>query len=186
METNIQIREAGPQDAPLLAQVVAMGIGYDESKDYAGYDFLRALTDAAGMPDSQYSYSNALIAEIDGIPVGAAIGYDGGNLESLRKRTLEAIHRYNPDLRIVDNETEDGEFYLDSLAILPQYRSMGIGRKLIDATIKKARSLGHRRIGLLVDFENPDAERLYLSLGFSRVGTRPFFGHQMKHLQLPI
>jgi methylated-DNA-[protein]-cysteine S-methyltransferase len=53
----------------------------------------------------------------------------------------------------------------------------------VSAFCDKAFAEGHKRVGLIVDFENPDAERLYTSLGFRRIGTRPFFTHQMWHLQ---
>ena len=42
---------------------------------------------------------------------------------------------------------------------------------------------GHACVGLIVDNDNPQAENLYSALGFERVGTRLFFGHQMWHLQ---
>jgi hypothetical protein len=36
---------------------------------------------------------------------------------------------------------------------------------------------------LIVDIDNQDAEKLYATQGFERVGKRSFFGHQMWHLQ---
>lgn len=184
--SGIVIRDAHPEDAPLIAKVVAMGIGYDETKSYAGYDFLTAIEDVARQPDTQYSYRNTLIAERDEFPVAAAVSYDGASLHPLREKTLKIIHKYNPTLHITDDETAPGELYLDSLAVLPEMRGAGIGKMLINATIEKAKLMGHTHVGLLVDFENPDAERLYSSLGFIRVGTRPFFGHDMKHMQLSL
>ncbi len=43
-------------------------------------------------------------------------------------------------------------------------------------------SLGHKRIGLIVDLENPDAKKLYTNLGFYEAGTRDFMGHQYFHM----
>lgn len=48
---------------------------------------------------------------------------------------------------------------------------------------EKAFAECHERICLIVDSDNPNAERLYTSLGFKRVGTCLFFGHQMWYLQ---
>jgi RimJ/RimL family protein N-acetyltransferase len=42
---------------------------------------------------------------------------------------------------------------------------------------------GYERVGLIVDVDNPNAERLYSSLGFRRVGDKRFLGHAMHHLQ---
>ena len=38
--------------------------------------------------------------------------------------------------------------------------------------------------GLLVDENNPRAERLYKSVGFKVVGTNVWGGHNMKHMQM--
>jgi ribosomal protein S18 acetylase RimI-like enzyme len=54
---------------------------------------------------------------------------------------------------------------------------------LIDAFVERAFALGAERVGLIVDKENPDAERLYYSQGFVEVGERMFFSHEMRHLQ---
>ena len=66
---------------------------------------------------------------------------------------------------------------------MPEFRGMGIGRALVSAFCEKAFAEGCARVGLIVDYENPQAEILYRSLGFERVGTRLFFGHRMWHLQ---
>jgi predicted GNAT family acetyltransferase len=60
---------------------------------------------------------------------------------------------------------------------------MGVGRALVEAFCNSAYAEGHNRVGLIVDYQNPNAERLYTSLGFKRIGTMLFFGHQMWHLQ---
>lgn len=48
--------------------------------------------------------------------------------------------------------------------------------------IARAASLGHNKVGLIVDMEKPQAEALYARLGFEHVGFKEFFGHQMKHM----
>lgn len=180
---NIQIRKATKEDATLIAQVVAMAIGDESATDYCGKDYLNVLEEIVRMEDTQYSYRNAIIAECDGSPAGALVGYDGGMLQPLRKQTLAVIHRYNPGLVMAEDETQAGEFYMDSLGVLPEFRGLGIGKALLLAMREKAFAEGHERVGLLVDFENPKAERLYLSIGFERVDTKVFLGHRMWHLQ---
>lgn len=181
---EINTRQATLHDAQFIAKVVAMAIGYEGSKDYVGDNVIKALTEVAQRHDSQYSYRNALIAEADGKIAGAIVGYDGADLERLREASLSVIRRYHPDIVITDDETGPDEFYIDSLGVLPEYRGNGIGRRLIDTIITRASAQGHRRFGLLVDFENNSAETLYHSIGFTQVGITPFFGHPMKHLQL--
>lgn len=180
---NITIRQAGIDDSRLVAQALSMAIGEDMAKEYCGNNYMDVLEEIVRMEDSQYSYHHALLAMADEVPAGAIVGYDGGLLNQLRDKTLSVIHKYNPQLPIVEEETEDGEFYLDSIGVLPEFRGCGIGRKLLLAMRNKAFSSGHKCVGLLVDDENPKAERLYISLGFERVGTKMFFGHKMWHLQ---
>lgn len=57
------------------------------------------------------------------------------------------------------------------------------GARLLVAMRDRALAEGYEHVGLLVDFGNPDAERLYLSLGFTRMEERQFLGHDMWHLQ---
>jgi len=158
-------------------------MGEETAKKYCGDNCISVLEEIARMEDSQYSYHRALLAMADDTPAGAIVGYDGALLKRLRALTLSVIYKYNPQLTMEDEETGEGEFYLDSIGILPEFRGCGIGSRLLTAMREQAFSLGHKRVGLLVDSENPKAERLYVSLGFERVGTKMFFGHKMWHLQ---
>lgn len=181
---TINIRQAQKSDAKFIAEIVAMAIGDEKSmKDYCGEEYITLLTKIAESENSQYSYNNTLVAEIDGKAVAAVIGYDGARLHDLRAVTYSIIYNELGRKPSIPDETEAGEFYLDSLAVLPEHRGTGIGRMLITAIHNKAFSEGHNRIGLIVDFDNPRAEALYTSLGFTRVKTKIFFGHTMWHMQ---
>ena len=181
MENDIVIRKALPEDAGFIALVVAMALGGNE--EHWLYEVFKEL---AGREVSQYSYRNTLLAEIDGKPVGAIVGYDGGRLLELREPIFELVREHTGETIEVEDETQPGEFYLDSLAVLPEYRSCGVGRMLLCAMRDMAIEAGHEKVGLIVDFENPRAEALYNSLGFERVGRKPFLGHPMWHLQYSI
>ena len=113
------------------------------------------------------------------------MGYDGARLHELRRPTLRRIEeRTGQTFEGVEDETHPGEYYLDSLGVyyldslgvLPEYRRLGIGGRLLTALRDKAFAEGHERAGLLVDVENPGAEHLYHTLGFERVETRSLFG----------
>ena len=179
---NITIRQATINDAKLIAYCVSSAIGEEAVQEHLGANWLDIIAEIARLEISQYSYRNALIAEINNTPAGAVIVYDGARLDEFRTQTLRIIHRYNPDFAFTEDETEAGEYYLDSLCVLPQYRKMGVATRLINALCEKVFSEGHNRVGLIVDFDNPNAERLYTSLGFKRIKTRNFLGHQMWHL----
>lgn len=176
--SRIVVREARREDAPLIARVVCMAVEYDVKHPI--YPVFLAL---AASEHAQYSYRNTLVCEVDGSPAGAIVGYDGALLEELRKPIFPLLERYLGAIPDIEDETEAGEFYFDSLAVLPEYRGMGVGRALLVALRERAFVAGHSRVGLIVDVDNPEAERLYMSLGFRRVGPKRFLGHDMWHLQ---
>lgn len=181
---DLVIRTARVEDARMLAEIVCMGIGCEETlKNYCGEDYVSVLTEVARSEGAQYSYRNALVAEIDGAIVGGVIGYDGGQLYPLREETYRIVQRYYAHVPSIVDETAAGEFYVDSLAVLPEYRGCGVGSALLDEMCKHAFSKGHQKVGLLVDTDNPKAEQLYLSVGFRRVNPTTFFHHTMWHMQ---
>ena len=183
---EIIIRSAEPRDAQFLAKVVVMAIRDDEmvKRNCGGDNYLNVLAEVCTAIGTQYSYKNALVAETAGGElVGAILGYDGAQLEQLRKGTWDIISSHTGFVPEMADETETGEFYLDSLAVMPGSRGLGVGKKLIQAMCEKAFALGHTNVGLIVDVENPKAEELYTRIGFRRVGERMFFTHKMFHLQ---
>ncbi len=138
--------------------------------------------------DSQYSYRNAMVAlddnTTDGHPVvaGVIVGYDGADLHRLRETFLQAAKEFlEQDFRGMDDETQAGEYYIDSLAVNESYRHQGLATLLLKKLIDQK---GQRQpVGLLVDKGNPGAERLYRSLGFEYVNDATWGGHEMRHLQ---
>lgn len=184
MNRVVTIRPAVPEDAAIIAQAVAMAIGDEVAlRAYCGDNYLAVLTEIARREKTQYSWQRALVAEVEGTVAGAVVGYDGAQLEMLREGTFGVLRELVGRTPTIVDETQAGEYYLDSVAVLPAFRCLGVGRRLIEAFCQKALSEGHRCVGLIVDFDNPDAEKLYTSLGFCRIGSRPFFTHQMWHLQ---
>ena len=184
MNYELNIRKATKSDAHLIASVVAMAIGEESAILYGGDNYMSVFEEIACLEDSQYSYRNVFVAEINGNAVGAVVAYDGAELYPLRKATLDIIYKHTAkELQIAD-ETDASEFYLDSLAVFPEYRGRGIGAKLIHAVKERAFNEYNKNLGLLVDFENPDAERLYQSVGFERADVKDFLGHKMWHLVL--
>lgn len=181
MNNNITIREATPSDSELIATVVCMAVGYDTT-----HPIYPVFEELARRDVSQYSWRNTLIAEVDGVTAGALVGYDGALLTTLREPIYPLLERHLDSTLNIEDETEVGEFYLDSLGVLAKYRGLGIGSKLISAMCDKARKEGHQRVGLIVDYDNNRAEHLYTSLGFKRVGHKQFLGHPMHHLQLTV
>ena len=179
---SVSVRPATREDARLIAEAVAMAIGSESAVLYCGENYLDVLEEVALEKGTQYSYENSLIASVGDVPAGAICGYDGALLCPLREKTLSIIRKYNPSIHVPDDETEAGEFYLDSVGVLEQFRGHGVGSALLKAMTAKAHAEGHTDVALIVDQDNPEAERLYARLGFERAGMRMFFGHRMWHM----
>lgn len=191
MKSSFSIIPARREDAPLIARAIVMAVGEEITRDFAAPDHTpqdveAMFADLAAMDDSQYSYRNTLVAlNPEGRVAGVCIAYDGALLHSLRERFIEAVRRHlGREMGEMADETSPDEYYLDSLAVWPQYRGQGIGAALLMAQARRAHAAG-KPAGLLVDKDNPRARALYTRLGFLPAGERPFAGTTMDHLILP-
>jgi ribosomal-protein-alanine N-acetyltransferase len=64
------------------------------------------------------------------------------------------------------------EMHINNLAIHPDLRGRGLGRRLLGGTLAAAHVMGVRRATLEVRRSNVAAQRLYASAGFRVVGVR--------------
>lgn len=131
---------------------------------------------------NQYSYANTLVFEEDGEIIGSITGYDGNKLNELRTPFLEHLLNEFEFAQVPEDETEAGEFYLDTVSVSEYHQGKGIGRKLIQAMIEHASEKGFDKVGLLVDVENPAAKKLYERIGFKVVKTKNLLGGKYEHL----
>ena len=191
MHCKTTIREGRPSDAPQIASLIMQAMSeeccrYFYGDEHTADDFHKLMAALAGRQATQYSYLNALCA-VDGDDrvIGVSVSYDGGELRRLRQPFIDAVREtFGRDFSGMPEETSAGELYLDSLAVEPAHRGKGIAKALLKATAERAERLGCGPLGLLVDNNNPNAERLYLSVGFTPDGTNNWGGHPMKHLVL--
>ena len=167
----VQLRDATSDDASFIARVVLAGIDMldidaklpDEQR--AIYEH---LMDICSMDDTLYSYLNTRIAEVDGNRVGALVAYDGARYAALRAKTFGLVQQTSGmDLSRNAMETDPGEFYLDSMAILADFRGNGIGKMLMLDRVDFAMENGFQKVTLLVDKDKPHLQKYYESLGFT-------------------
>ncbi len=193
MNETVTITNANPHQADAIARLIMQAMNYDCCQFFAGKnhsldDFHATMSRLVAARDTQYSYENTIVAtNSDGKVIGIAVSYDGGQLHMLRKAFIVAAKNdFGQDFSNIDDETSDGEHYIDSLAVDKSERGKGIATELLKAVIEKAKHLNMPAVGLLVDKGNPQAERLYQRLGFCHVNDTTWGGHPMRHLQLPI
>ncbi len=179
------IRPATPDDAREVAPLFVLAMGHiagvlaNSTRNEDAIQFLEMFFKRA---DNQYSYQNTLVFETKKGILGSVTGYDGACLQDLRQPILEQVRKEQPEFTPND-ETEAGEYYLDCVATNEDYQGQGIGKKLINAFCEKAGSLGFKRVGLIVDLENPDSKKIYEKLGFYIAGEKNFMGHRYFHMR---
>jgi ribosomal protein S18 acetylase RimI-like enzyme len=134
--------------------------------------------------NNQYSYHNCLVAESEGKVIGAISFYDGEELEKLRQPVIDYIRaNFNPTFT-PENETQEGEIYIDSLGVLPGWQGNGIATRLLSKLIDEQVEKRGKTLGLIVEAGNENARNLYMKLGFTWVGIKSFAGKQFEHLQI--
>lgn len=180
---NITYRYATPQDAAFVALVVAEAVGNPVMERAAKGQLsaddqhtLSLIEAVCRRDDTLYSWKHTRLAIAGGVPVGALVSYPGEGYMECRARTFALLSSLITfDVEGMDAETCDGEYYLDSLAVLPSHRGMGIARCLLEHAQREAHRLGRPAI-LACAPDNTGARRLYESLGFRHEGQMYIFG----------
>lgn len=177
---TLTIRDARPDDAPFLAQCILSAMHFHDFEgamsDWTAAIFER-MVDSERRPDTLYTYAHTRVAEVDGELASALLSYPGEIYKDLRHK---AFTEFWPNLAALDadseQETDPGEYYLDSLAVVPKYRHSGIGQAMIQDSIQKGLALGYKQIALVADADMPQLIALYKSLGFTPADHRHAFG----------
>lgn len=181
------IRKAVELDANAIAYCLLLAmrdivyklIGEDNEK--------RALTfmrDNVGKELNQYSWQNCWVAEWEGNVIGAINIYNGADLVMLREPVLDYLRSNFGRIVVPEDETQAGEYYIDTLAVHPEHRCKGVATQLIQFVIEEYVTKRGDVLGLLVDESNVSAMRLYRKAGFSFSGVKVLLGSRLQHLQV--
>lgn len=177
MTSSTRIVQATPEDAEFIAWIVAQGMHMEGVPSF--------LKSVGARDNTLYSWRNTRLLMCDGKLAGGLISYDGAFHEEGRKNTWVM-----PDGRLLSSgdveETCAGEYYLDSLAIVPEYRGQGLWRFLFDDAVEIAKSKGIHRIALICDETYPKLSQLYVSYGFIPEDTFLYFGTLCRKMSLTI
>ena len=123
----------------------------------------------AAREEGSFSYRNATIIEHDGQCAGCLIGYEIPD-------NPEPIPDDMPAMFVPLQELENlasGTWYINVLAVRPQFRGQGLGTKLLRLAEETAQRLGKRGMSVIVSDANLGAHRLYKGLGYDERARRP-------------
>lgn len=173
----MRIRKAALADSLAITKYILMAMGDIVYQFTGGNDEEEAkefMMHFVTSTNNQYSFENCWIAEDQNQIIAAACVYPGAKINSLRAPILTFVKEEYQKTLVLEDETQAGEVYLDSLGVDPRQQGKGIGSKMLQFLIEEYVSKQHQTLGLLVDKHNPDAKRLYLKLGFKVVGEKDF------------
>lgn len=173
MDSKITLRRAGKADAMFIAENVLHALHIDETCP----EHIAHLAAICAREDTLYSWRNAVIAMYDGVEAGLMVAYDGARYRSMRDITFPMIKRYvGDDYQSQDDEACAGEFYLDSLSVLPRFQRKGIATALIHEMFRLRDEAGIPLATIAVDPQNESALSLYMKCGFVHEGKVTVFG----------
>ena len=137
-----------------------------------GDDLVRLFRDSV---DRRSCFSATVDGKLCGVLTFQTVGQEFYylNLVSAFTRFLpwRAVRMMFNLMLLADDGAGPDEFVVDSLAVDPSYRGMGVGTALMRRAEEKARSMGKCKMSLWVIGENEGAIRLYERLGYGTTKT---------------
>lgn len=185
MPAEVILRPAAPADAPDAAQLIyAAGpalfnrlFGPRPEEAVAFFQTLFAL------PDSVFSFENAIVAEQDGRVVGLAAAvpaaqYHRGSAvprQILRRGPLFLLRLLTVVFALgrSSQPPPPGTYYLGILSVTEPMRGQGIGTRLLEEVHRQAGAAGCTAVCLHADLGNAGARRLYERHGYRTVAEYP-------------
>jgi len=144
-QSRVVVRRGGAQDVRFLRDMLHHAYYWKERAPDAGPGPVALYVKAWGRRGD-----TAVIAIEGGFPVGAA--------------WYRLFGKDKPGYAFVDERTPEL-----AIAVVPNARGKGVGSKLLDALLARAREAGYPTVSLSVDRANAGAIELYERHGFHRV-----------------
>ncbi|MFY0611233.1 MAG: GNAT family N-acetyltransferase [Hyphomicrobiaceae bacterium] len=175
MKLSAPFRRAAQEDAAILAELVNYaGEGLPEylwgHMAGPGEDAWSIGRTRAARDEGSFSYVNATLIETAERDVaGALIGYKIADEVPPVPDDIPAMFR---PLQELEN-LAPGTWYVNVLAVQPQFRGQGHGTRLLGLADAIGRSTGRHGMSVIVSDANHGARALYERCGYQHVSERP-------------
>ncbi len=176
MNTQITdfIRQAEPSDAESLARLINLaGEGIPNwlwtRACVEGQTPLEIGIERAKRETGGFSYTNALVAESGGNPVGMVLSYPITEAPTENPDDLPAPIAPFVALEKLSVNT----WFINALAVFAEGQNLGFGSQLLAATEHLARTNGFNKMSIQVYAQNTGAVRLYARHGYRQVASDP-------------
>lgn len=174
MHASLAVREAAASDAEALARLINLaGEGIPNwlwtQQCVEGQTPLEIGIERAQRRSGGFSYTNAMVAEQSGAPIGMVLSYAIDEAPDVDPDDLPA-----PIAPFVALEKRSvGTWFINALAVFAEGQNSGVGTQLLHAAEGIARAKGYAAMSIQVYAQNTGAVRLYERLGYKRVASEP-------------
>lgn len=193
---NIEIRPATKNDVAVWYELLIMSS--PSLEQIFGEKTLKRMFNAGG---NLFSRELTTFIDVDGAPAAMMLGY---NWRAKRKYDLPTGYQVLTGLKfkIVDKlpvmlrclgnigVVNSYEYFISNLAVLPGFRSAGLGKMLLDEAERLALECGAKHISIEVEQDNGIALKLYQKNGFQiekeasvNIGERKHFYRMLKNIE---
>jgi len=171
---NVIIRKGKPKDAQDFSQLILF-TGPILLLYLFGSNVRNIMRNLFQHTKNYFSFEHSYFIELNDKIAGMALVYDykQKKQESLRMGLLllkylkwSFFTRITYLLKLEYGEIRKSECYLSNIAVYPEFRGLGLGRKLLEVIEEEARKTGNKRIVLDVEIDNKKAISLYESFGY--------------------
>ncbi len=188
---DAQIRRGRPADTPDYAELALLtapellpALFGSES------NFKKVMRGSFPRTKNPFSFEHSHFIEMGGRAAGMALALTHDQMSKEQLRTMLLLVRYLK-LAFVTQvahiyrsgeimaQTVESDSYLANIATYPEFRSRGLGTRLMDAVETEARAAGSRRIVLDVETDNKRAIGFYERLSFRVESKSPIL--RIKH-----
>lgn len=176
----VLFRPANMQDCYLIARLYS--ISSDGVADYVwstlaepGQDLLDVGRRRYEREDSDFSYRNCTMAEVDGEIAGMLVAFP-------IHTDPDSEPEKDPVLAPFSKLEEDNSYYICGVALFKDFRGNGIGSQFMQLAELKAKELGLGKTSLIVFEKNKGALRLYERLGYRETARELIVPHPLIHV----
>lgn len=178
ISSMVELRTATAEDSEFIAKMILVALHIEIKGNDKFLSHMKELVEDEG---TLYHWSRCIIAvstnpvnsNRESSLIGLCLAYDGVDYHARRLRSFsfvcsdgEPVANGNSTALLEQpDESGVGEWYVDSLAVIPEYRGKGIGRLLVADAVERGKAKGLKPT-ILVDPDNTPAVKLYESVGF--------------------
>jgi len=177
---TVEIRNARVTDIPHMAYVAIQAFGGYAQVMYEGVipgrTVQQIMEHRFSRSGTTSSITNSRIAEDSGTVLGGLHAFPA-DLTAHDPPDLLIPKDRDPVFAPFEHLHADGIYYINAVAVYPEYRGNGVARLLIEEAQSEARDQNYTNMSLITFAENVVVVRLYNNLGYREFARQPIVHH---------